>query len=121
MRWAMRPACRSRRCRIAPTDAHDDARRAARRGYQSGAARVASAWLSCHRAADGGQRRSANGQYNDPGGAMTDKLRNWWNGLSRRERWLVGVAGVLACGVLIRSEEHTSELQSLMRISYAVF
>src|SRR3546814_12226389 len=32
---------------------------------------------------------------------MTDKLRNWWNGLSRRERWLVGVAGVLACGVLI--------------------
>src|SRR3546814_1111917 len=82
-------------------DAHDDARRAARRGYQSGAARVASAWLSCHRAADGGQRRSANGQYNDPGGAMTDKLRNWWNGL--------------------RSEDHTSELQSLMRISYAVF
>src|SRR3546814_10403230 len=32
---------------------------------------------------------------------MTDKLINWWNGLSRRERWLVGVAGVLACGVLI--------------------
>src|SRR3546814_2459693 len=25
------------------------------------------------------------------------------------------------CGILIRSEEHTSELQSLMRISYAVF
>src|SRR3546814_10051706 len=32
---------------------------------------------------------------------MTDKLINWWNGLSRRERWLVGVAGVLACGALI--------------------
>src|SRR3546814_5931310 len=32
---------------------------------------------------------------------MTDKLRNWWSGLSQRERWLVGVAGVLACGVLI--------------------
>src|SRR3546814_9041062 len=26
-----------------------------------------------------------------------------------------------AAGVLVRSEEHTSELQSLMRISYAVF
>src|SRR3546814_10335963 len=25
------------------------------------------------------------------------------------------------CGVVMRSEEHTSELQSLMRISYAVF
>ena len=32
---------------------------------------------------------------------MTDKLKNWWNGLSLRERWLVGVAGVLALGVLI--------------------
>src|SRR3546814_4546132 len=30
-----------------------------------------------------------------------------------------GVAGALLC--LVRSEEHTSELQSLMRISYAVF
>src|SRR3546814_1916477 len=31
--------------------------------------------------------------------------------------------GILACGLLegSRSEEHTSELQSLMRISYAVF
>src|SRR3546814_7790856 len=28
---------------------------------------------------------------------------------------------VLACGFVRRSEEHTSELQSLMRISYAVF
>src|SRR3546814_9450927 len=39
--------------------------------------------------------------------------------------WLVIVAAVLIfwClrGSRIRSEEHTSELQSLMRISYAVF
>src|SRR3546814_7974435 len=28
---------------------------------------------------------------------------------------------LIACGVSKRSEEHTSELQSLMRISYAVF
>src|SRR3546814_246649 len=32
----------------------------------------------------------------------------------------MAVAG-LGSGVLVRSEEHTSELQSLMRISYAVF
>lgn len=32
---------------------------------------------------------------------MTDKLKNWWGGLSLRERWLVGVAGVLALGVLV--------------------
>src|SRR3546814_6865146 len=28
---------------------------------------------------------------------------------------------LVAAGLLVRSEEHTSELQSLMRISYAVF
>src|SRR3546814_7650892 len=31
------------------------------------------------------------------------------------------LAGVFEIGFAIRSEEHTSELQSLMRISYAVF
>src|SRR3546814_7452830 len=39
-------------------------------------------------------------------------------------RVLVGdrlVDGVEELGVAVRSEEHTSELQSLMRISYAVF
>src|SRR3546814_2143743 len=30
-------------------------------------------------------------------------------------------SGLHGCGLLQRSEEHTSELQSLMRISYAVF
>src|SRR3546814_8950143 len=33
--------------------------------------------------------------------------------------WLGGLPGLL--GFTMRSEEHTSELQSLMRISYAVF
>src|SRR3546814_9493410 len=33
---------------------------------------------------------------------------------------LVGLLGILL-GTYLRSEEHTSELQSLMRISYAVF
>src|SRR3546814_4168686 len=41
--------------------------------------------------------------------------------------WLTSPAPVLTCAfdpeisALMRSEEHTSELQSLMRISYAVF
>src|SRR3546814_7101575 len=34
---------------------------------------------------------------------------------------LVGVARAVAVLRAVRSEEHTSELQSLMRISYAVF
>ena len=31
---------------------------------------------------------------------MTDRLKNWWAGLSGRERRLVGIAAVLALGVL---------------------
>lgn len=31
---------------------------------------------------------------------MTDRLKHWWAGLSARERWLVGIAAVLAFGVL---------------------
>src|SRR3546814_2942393 len=34
---------------------------------------------------------------------------------------LLATAIALVAGVVVRSEEHTSELQSLMRISYAVF
>src|SRR3546814_11746688 len=79
----------------------DSARRAGRRGYQSGGAGAAGARLSHNRGADGRKRRSADGQYYDPGGAMTDKSKNWWSGLSIRERWLVGVAGALALGVLV--------------------
>src|SRR3546814_9196948 len=37
------------------------------------------------------------------------------------EHRLRGVGAELGQGLLHRSEEHTSELQSLMRISYAVF
>jgi general secretion pathway protein M len=32
---------------------------------------------------------------------MTERLKNWWLGLSKRERWLVGVAGMLALGVIL--------------------
>jgi len=31
---------------------------------------------------------------------MTDRIASWWQGLSRRERWMVGIAGVLALAVL---------------------
>ena len=43
---------------------------------------------------------------------MTEKLQNWWIALSPRERWLVGIAGVLALGVVI---------WGLARPAYAVF
>src|SRR3546814_18039019 len=33
----------------------------------------------------------------------------------------IALAATVGCGFTVRSEEHTSELQSLMRISYAVF
>src|SRR3546814_4722570 len=39
----------------------------------------------------------------------------------RRPVILVSTAGLAIDYVLMKSEEHTSELQSLMRISYAVF
>ncbi|HWW59559.1 MAG TPA: type II secretion system protein GspM [Sphingopyxis sp.] len=32
---------------------------------------------------------------------MTEKLQSWWVGLSLRERWLVGIAGVLTLGVIL--------------------
>src|SRR3546814_8687211 len=35
--------------------------------------------------------------------------------------WVALAKGMGVSGVRVRSEEHTSELQSLMRISYAVF
>src|SRR3546814_8042033 len=43
-----------------------------------------------------------------------------------RRRWItlaegLAIAGVAIAAIASRSEEHTSELQSLMRISYAVF
>src|SRR3546814_2140519 len=44
--------------------------------------------------------------------------------IQRALQWLFWMLAVIAYGcvaVAIRSEEHTSELQSLMRISYAVF
>src|SRR3546814_5993439 len=49
-----------------------------------------------------------------------------WTALTRFDnygRWspFIRIDGALVLDGLVRSEEHTSELQSLMRISYAVF
>src|SRR3546814_2318233 len=70
------------------------------------------------------------GPYDDapePGGFEID-FRVLWV-ILRRNLLLIGsiVAAALVLGLVVtmlmtpRSEEHTSELQSLMRISYAVF
>src|SRR3546814_8580382 len=48
----------------------------------------------------------------------TDPLRNSGTLKGRRRPWR---RDLCHCYALRRSEEHTSELQSLMRISYAVF
>src|SRR3546814_5123443 len=48
----------------------------------------------------------------------------WWSGVLRAWRalaWGIPIGCASGREVPARSEEHTSELQSLMRISYAVF
>src|SRR3546814_1979505 len=49
------------------------------------------------------------------------RVANSREGLKQLRRELAGCGAVLAVIEATRSEEHTSELQSLMRISYAVF
>src|SRR3546814_1310300 len=61
-----------------------------------------------------GSRLSATGTIGLP--AVHRSLRSVGPGTANHRRYSPG------CGVgKLRSEEHTSELQSLMRISYAVF
>src|SRR3546814_5766638 len=60
-----------------------------------------------------------------PVGARTGGARRWAarprREPGRQQKWRVHQSGGPAYQRLLRSEEHTSELQSLMRISYAVF
>src|SRR3546814_8333526 len=53
-------------------------------------------------------------EFFNPAGSVKDRLA--LNIIEAAER-----SGALKPGQTVRSEEHTSELQSLMRISYAVF
>src|SRR3546814_4026699 len=63
------------------------------------------------------------------GGATTSmsceqEERSSWGSLRRVDReieFLLSQCRIEGSGSALRSEEHTSELQSLMRISYAVF
>src|SRR3546814_1223383 len=48
-------------------------------------------------------------------------LHRFFTELRRRRVIRVAIVYAVAGWVIVRSEEHTSELQSLMRISYAVF
>src|SRR3546814_378905 len=71
--------------------------------------------------------RSAVSCYEVPSQALTPELTSDYDERTRITAWryLLGWAGGLIMLLLayqvFRSEEHTSELQSLMRISYAVF
>src|SRR3546814_10025901 len=76
--------------------------------------------------------QGAGRQQGGPGGVARrlQRLRQGAHGQERRPAGASRRAGLLRrgrpeemtrAGARIRSEEHTSELQSLMRISYAVF
>src|SRR3546814_1844945 len=62
-----------------------------------------------------GRARSQNG------GCPVPLIRNRPHGSTSESRPTARPSGVVRTTVAPRSEEHTSELQSLMRISYAVF
>src|SRR3546814_9718456 len=69
-----------------------------------------------------------HGEYSPTDYCLSSARQEWSVALSRRvhslERYLGVVSDHICCSLAIesaRSEEHTSELQSLMRISYAVF
>src|SRR3546814_2196229 len=59
--------------------------------------------------------RSIGPSSNFPSGVYMERPTMWWE---KRHASRLGISGRSNAA---RSEEHTSELQSLMRISYAVF
>src|SRR3546814_4248290 len=70
--------------------------------------------------------RPVAGPVDDTGHVWDEDLTELNNPVPRWWTWMYLLLCVFALGYLVlmpglRSEEHTSELQSLMRISYAVF
>src|SRR3546814_5291395 len=59
-------------------------------------------------------------QWTETGGPLPDRIANMVYGADLEDQTGVSISNRIIHTVA-RSEEHTSELQSLMRISYAVF
>src|SRR3546814_10188638 len=71
------------------------------------------------RESDGGWIARASMQLRKQNGPPQGPVRDWMKAAAGSSS---GRLGLVASGLaVVRSEEHTSELQSLMRISYAVF
>src|SRR3546814_4460188 len=119
---------------------------AARSGSQPAAAPVRRQSLARIRPGAGAMGRAMDGAGRADGGALPAdpldrhhaarrpatgnlgcKLPRQWRRLGQSVRLGIGLGAMAAAGMSpqgqwrLRSEEHTSELQSLMRISYAVF
>src|SRR3546814_10252673 len=56
-----------------------------------------------------------------PAAANIPARKSWWDPALRQDLTSSHFIRLVAATLIIRSEEHTYELQSLMRISYAVF
>src|SRR3546814_8964838 len=65
------------------------------------------------------EKNPVTGAIHDPGFDCIMEI--WWNSREDFERSQKIIAAPDRLDAVKRSEEHTSELQSLMRISYAVF
>src|SRR3546814_2940954 len=116
-RACVRPPSRDRRRR--PGDPENGRSRKSISG--EGGARRRTLERAIGKMAKGGKpRRPPNGQQIN---LVIPAKVGTQDGISRRKLWVPAFAGMTRLGNEdeLRSEEHTSELQSLMRISYAVF
>src|SRR3546814_9546712 len=86
-------------------------------GQCQGAAGNASGQARCPSRGDQGKHQGHQGSHEGKSRGAAGNA----SGLSRQSEGLRQHIGPCGCGAQFRSEEHTSELQSLMRISYAVF
>src|SRR3546814_1108505 len=59
--------------------------------------------------------------YVGKAGALKKRVASYFSNAPKNTRTMAMLAQVARMDVTVRSEEHTSDLQSLMRISYAVF